>query len=155
MKEKAGLEEIEVPAQPERVRATLRIYHPELEPAEITSLLNIQPSIAWKKGDEAYGWSKKAGSLAPSGGWLLSSRQKVKSNNALRHLEWLLDQITGTSTNLKALQDQGFIVDVVVGWHSSTWNTTPALTPEIMRRLANHRLPIWFDVYLYDDTEGY
>ncbi len=155
MTQPASQDELQVPTQPERVRATLRIYHPELDPAAISSLLGIKASVSWKKGDEAYGWSKKAGNKAPSGGWLLSSRQKVKSNNAILHLDWLMDQITGTSTYLKTLQDQGYIVDVVVGWHSSTWNTTPALTPEIMRRLANHRLPIWFDVYLYDDEADY
>lgn len=142
-----------VDTQPERVRATLRIYHPELNPEQITSLLEISPSVSWRKGDDAYGWTKKPGKKAPSGGWLLSSRQKVKSNNAIAHLEWLMDQLLGSGTVLKQLQDQGFMVDVVVGWHATSWNTTPALTPDIMRRLANQRLPIWFDVYLYDDED--
>ncbi len=139
--------------EPERVRATLRIYHPELNPDEITALLGLSPSVAWTRGQEAYGWTKKPGNKAPSGGWLLSSRQKVKSNNAIAHLDWLLDQLAGTGSSLKALQDKGFMVDVVVGWHASSWNTTPALTPEVMRRLANKRLPIWFDVYLYDEED--
>jgi len=140
-----------IDTNPERVRATLRIYHPELNPEEITRLMQVKPTMSWTKGDDAYGWTKRPGKKAPSGGWLLSSRQKVKSNNAIAHLDWLLDQLTGSASVLKRLQEQGFIVDVVVGWHATSWNTTPALTPEIMRRLANNHLPIWFDVYLYDE----
>ncbi|MBK9769999.1 MAG: hypothetical protein IPP57_04080 [Candidatus Obscuribacter sp.] len=36
--------------EPERVRATLRIYHPELNPDEITALLGLSPSVAWTRG---------------------------------------------------------------------------------------------------------
>ena len=46
-----------------------------------------------------------------------------------------------------------FMIDVVVGWHATSWNTTPALSPDLMRRLAKLNLPIWFDVYLFGSEE--
>ncbi len=139
---------------PERVRATFRVYHPGLEPDQITELLEITPSVAWRCGDDEYGWRKRLGHKAPSGGWLLSSRTVIRGNNAMAHIDWLLDQLTGKAGTIKDLQDHGFMVDVVVGWHASSWNTTPALTPEIMRRLGKLSLPIWFDVYLFGSEEG-
>ncbi len=139
---------------PERVRATFRVYHPDLEPEKITELLEISPSVAWRCGDDAYGWRKRPGHKAPSGGWLLSSRTVIRGNNAITHIDWLLDQLIGKAGTIKELQDKGFMIDVVVGWHASSWNTTPALTPDIMRRLGKLSLPIWFDVYLFGSEEG-
>lgn len=149
------LEKVSAEAQDdvERVRATLRIYHPELEPDAVTELLGIEPSVSWKQGDQPYGWTKKPGHQAPSGGWLLSSRLDVRGNDAMAHIEWLLDQVVGSATRLKQLQDKGFMVDVVVAWHAITWNTTPTLTPHIMRRLAKHNLPVWFDIYLNGQSD--
>lgn len=140
-------------AAPERVRATLRIYHPDLDPSQITQLLEITPSISWRSGEDAYGWRKRPGHKAPSGGWLLSSRTVVKGNKALDHIDWLLDQIAGKVGTIHHLQSQGFMMDVVVGWHATSWNTTPALTPEIMRRLSRIGLPLWFDIYLFGSEE--
>jgi len=135
---------------PERVRATFRVYHPDLDPTGLTERFDVQPSVAWRRNDDQYGWRKRPGHKAPSGGWLLSSRLAIKSNDAIAHVDWLLDQLAGRGGLIKQLQQEGYMVDVVVGWHASSWNTTPALTPSIMRRLANFNLPIWFDVYLYD-----
>ena len=135
---------------PRSVRATFRIYHPELDPADLTSRFDINPSVSWKRNDDEYGWRKRPGHKAPSGGWLLSSRQAVKDNNALAHIDYLLDQLSGRAGLIKQLQMEGYMIDLVIGWHAASWNTTPTLTPEIMRRLANYRLPIWFDVYLYE-----
>jgi hypothetical protein len=138
---------------PERVRATFRIYHPDLEPEQLTELLEITPSIAWRSGEDAYGWRKRPGFKAPSGGWLLSSRTVMRGNNASSHIDWLLDQLAGKANMIKDLQNRGFMIDVVVGWHATSWNTTPALSPDLMRRLAKLNLPIWFDVYLFGSEE--
>ena len=135
---------------PERVRATFRVYHPDLDPASLTSRFEVEPSVAWKRNDDQYGWRKRPGHRAPSGAWLLSSRAAIKTNDAISHLEWLLDQLAGSVGLIKELQRQGYMIDMVVGWHAASWNTTPALTPAVMRRLANFNLPVWFDVYLYD-----
>lgn len=138
---------------PERVRATFRIYHPDLDPEQLTELLEIAPSMAWRSGEDSYGWRKRPGHKAPSGGWLLSSRTVIRGNDALAHIDWLLDQLAGQASHIKELQNKGFMIDVVVGWHATSWNTTPALTPDIMRRLGKLSLPIWFDVYLFGSEE--
>lgn len=83
----------------------------------------------------------------------MSSRTVVKSNNALAHIDWLLDQVASKVSTIRDMQSHGFLMDVVVGWHASSWNTTPALTPDIMRRLARIGLPIWFDIYLFGSEE--
>ena len=135
---------------PTSIRATFRVYHPELDPGALSDRFDLAPTVSWRKDDDEYGWRKRPGHRAPSGGWLLSTRQAVKSNDAIGHIDWLLDQLSGRAGLIKQLQNEGYMIDVVVGWHAASWNTTPALTPSIMRRLANYNLPVWFDVYLYD-----
>ena len=135
---------------PERVRATFRVYHPDLDPEQLTERFDVKPSVAWRRNDDQYGWRKRPGKRAPSGGWLLSSRVAIKTNDAISHIDRLLDELAGRAGLIKELQREGYMIDVVVGWHASSWNTTPALTPGVMRRLANFNLPVWFDVYLYD-----
>jgi hypothetical protein len=135
---------------PERVRATFRVYHPDLDPEQLTARFDVKPSVAWKRNDDKYGWRKRPGHRAPSGGWLLSSRSAIKTNDAISHIDWILDELAGRAGLVKELQREGYMIDVVVGWHAASWNTTPALTPGLMRRLANFNLPVWFDVYLYD-----
>ena len=77
----------------------------------------------------------------------------MRGNNASAHIDWLLDQLAGKANMIKDLQNRGFMIDVVVGWHATSWNTTPALSPDLMRRLAKLNLPIWFDVYLFGSEE--
>ena len=135
----------------QRMRATLRIYHPDLAPDEITDLLQLEPTVAWSSGQDEYGFRKRPGHLAPSGGWLLSSRATVKNNLLEDHILHLLEKISGSNTALKALQKRGYMVDMVVSWHATNWNPTPALSPALMRQLARFELPVWFDIY-QDDT---
>lgn len=138
----------------QRMRATLRIYHPDLAPDEITGLLQIEPTVAWSAGQDQYGFRKRPGHLAPSGGWLLSSRATVKNNVLQDHILHLLEQISGSHTILKALQQRGYMVDIVVSWHATNWNPTPAIFPALMRQLARFDLPVWFDIYQDDSSQA-
>jgi hypothetical protein len=134
---------------PERVRATFRIYHPDLEPEKLTELLEITPSIAWRR---ATLWLAQTPGFSHQGG-CSQVRTVMRGNNAGAHIDWLLDQLAGKTNMIKELQNRGFMIDVVVGWHATSWNTTPALSPDLMRRLAKLNLPIWFDVYLFGSEE--
>lgn len=133
---------------PERVRATLRIYHPDLAPEKIAEALRLSPTVAWKSGEEAYGFRKLPGHFAPSGGFLLSSRLEVKSNKPEAHINYILEQVSSSLTALKILQKQGFMIDLVVAWHTLSDHTRPQLSPAIMRKLGRLGIPIWFDIYV-------
>ncbi|MBA4078599.1 MAG: hypothetical protein C0508_26460, partial [Cyanobacteria bacterium PR.023] len=71
--------------QPQETYATLRIYHAQLEPNQLTALFELKPTMAWKMGDqiaiaesEKYTDTPKAVD-AQTGGWLLSSKHSVRS----------------------------------------------------------------------------
>lgn len=140
--------------QPQETYATLRIYHAQLEPDKLTALFEIKPTMAWKMGEkitiaDSEKYSNTPGAIdAQTGGWLLSSKYSIRSTDAMKHIEWMADQLANHGNSIYKLQQAGFTVDLVVAWFSDSWNTCPALTPELMMRLANLRIPLWFDVYL-------
>ncbi|CAN5601713.1 hypothetical protein BH11CYA1_BH11CYA1_28780 [soil metagenome] len=140
--------------QPQETYATLRIYHAQLEPEQLTALFEIKPTMAWKMGDQIAVADSEKHNNAPSsvdaqtGGWLLSSKHSVRSTDAMKHIDWVANQLANHGSSIHKLQQAGYTVDLVVAWFSDSWNTGPALTPELMLRLANLRIPLWFDVYL-------
>jgi hypothetical protein len=140
--------------QPQETYATLRVYHADLDPAVLSDLFQLTPTMAWKMGDNITVENGGKDSQTPSeikaqtGGWLLSSKHAVQSQNAMKHIEWMMDQLGGHGNSIFKLQQAGFTLDLVIAWFSDSWNTCPALTPDLMLRVANLRLPLWFDVYL-------
>lgn len=140
--------------QPQETYATLRIYHADLDPALVSDLFELVPTKAWKMGDKVIVENGGKDSRTPSeieaqtGGWLLSSKHSVQSKNAMKHIEWMIDQLSGHGNSILKLQQAGFTLDLVIAWFSDSWNTCPALTPDLMLQVANLRLPLWFDVYL-------
>lgn len=129
---------------------TLRIYHPQLEPSQLSTVFESAPSLAWRRDEELLIEQDGSKRKAQTGGWLLSSKKAVRSSNVKDHISWLLDKLAGHGGTINRLQKAGYTTDVVVAWFSDSWNTCPALTPQHMLSLANLRLPIWFDVYLND-----
>jgi len=139
-----------IETQPQETYATLRIYHAELKPADLTKLFEIKPTMSWKMGEQITVSSENGDTKyeAKTGGWLLSSKHSVRSTDAMKHIEWMVDNLANHGSTIYKLQKDGFTVDLVVAWFSNSWNTCPALTPELMTRVANLRIPLWFDVYL-------
>lgn len=87
----------------------LRIFSENLDPETITAKLNIQPSRSWKRGEPI---STSAGTKgASSGGWFLYS-YTVQSNKVAEHLDWLVQRIASSVTEIDQLKKQGHAIDV-------------------------------------------
>lgn len=122
--------------------ASLRVFSDTLQPNQVSARLGLVPSRAFAKGDP-YG----RGRVRRHGGWILSSRNAVESSDTRHHIDWLLDQLDGKSKELDALRDLGCEVDVSCIWVSAQGQGGPILSPSQMKRLAEHGLDIWWDVY--------
>ena len=136
---------------PYRLHATLRIYHDDLEPDELTRRLDVMPTKTQKKGEPLTPFKPSIKTLrkAPVGGWFLDSEGRVESKDANTHIEWILDQMAHCTGALHDLQRQGYRIDIHVGWFAESDNTCPSLSSDIMRRLGICRLDCWFDIYLF------
>ena len=134
--------------KPEDTRASLCIYKDDLDPGNISELLDIKPTVAQKKGGQKVNICEKEDiESANVGGWFLSTHEAVKNLNAEHHIQWLVDQISNRHSVIHELQDKGYRIEIWVYWLASSSNASPTLTPDLMRRLANLRIPIVFDIY--------
>lgn len=134
--------------KPEDTRASLCIYKDDLDPDEISELLDLEPSIAQKKGGPKVHVNDGCEDrTAKVGGWFLSTHNKVKDLNPEHHIQWLVDKISHRHSVISKLQGSGYKFEIWVYWLSSSSNASPSLSPELMRRLANLKIPIVFDIY--------
>jgi Domain of unknown function (DUF4279) len=126
--------------------ATFRIYHTDLNPDQITSLLEIQPTGTQVNGRPM---TNSIGIIkTPSiGGWFLSTEGLLDSKDVRRHVDWILDKLASRERILKLLQAEGNRLDVFCYWLSAEGHGGPILSPATLRRLGELDLEIGFDIY--------
>jgi hypothetical protein len=129
-----------------RTYARLLIYHDDLNPDQITGLLDIQPTYSQVTGKTITRPSGKR-FTPPIGLWSLSTEGEVDSRDVRRHLDWILDRLAGKDEALKRLQAEGHRMQVSCYWVSAEGQGGPTLSPAIMRRLGELEVELWFDFY--------
>ena len=106
-------------------------------PNEITSLLKIQPTWAFAKGQIIYSRGKPKGKRR-EGTWGFSSKNKLETTSMEKHLIFLLDKIEPFNSELICLVNQlSLTVIFNCTW---TFNDTiggPIITPETLKKIAN------------------
>ena len=130
--------------------AWLRIMSEQLDPDAVTTRLQVQPTRTQRKGDLPRPGSKHPYKYA---GWFLESEGHVKSRDARRHLDWILEQVRGKSNVFESLQAEGHSVDLCIRW-DSTGQGGPTLSPTQMRALADLGIELWFDIYFAGDDDA-
>jgi hypothetical protein len=131
-----------------RCYASLGIYHATLNPEAISSLLGIQPTKSWQRGEIRNPRSRNS---APSkfGGWVLRTRGVVESRDVRRHIDWLIDQVQMRGEVFRSLQAEGYRTGIRCFWMAATENggRGPTLSPVSMVRMAALGLELSFDFY--------
>lgn len=123
---------------------SLRIYHVDLDPQQISDELQLQPTVAHKRGEPI---QHTRISSAPTGAWVLESKGAVRSTDLEEHLAWMLSRLSTAREALLKLQDVGYDISLVCSWFTSSDMTCPSLTAEHMRSAGNLGLGLWFDIY--------
>jgi hypothetical protein len=125
-----------------------RIAHQDLQPAAITRLLGVRPSKAHPTGVSVRLWESAPPRKAKMGGWWLETEGQVKSFDARRHIDWVLDRLDGKGPTLRKLLRKGYLVDLCCVWHAhSDTGGGPTLSPAQLTRLAKLGIDLWFDIY--------
>jgi len=132
--------------RPALLSAKLVIYHSELEPSQISARLVMQPTDAFRRGEPIV-TKRKRYSDHPTGGWILSSRDLVSSDDLEAHLVWVLDRVEPASDAIHALVDDGYDVALVCVLSGHETGGGPTLEPVTLARIAKLEIPVDFDVY--------
>jgi hypothetical protein len=135
----------------ERTDVVLRVYPGIHDPDWVTSILDIEPTSVNRSGEQRTNSIGRILTIQKNG-WFLSSEGKVASKDTRRHLDWLLDRLSGARVGVsKLLADDGVAIDVICVWWSVSGHGGPTLSPSQMSRLASLGLDLGFDIYFFGD----
>jgi len=137
----------EVGGEIDESAATLAVYGKDLEPADVTALLGIEPTRSFRRG---YRKAPRSRPL-PHGAWFLQVRGKAPEGPDVQ-LRKLLTKLPDSEEIWKKLRKQ-YKVQLRFGLHMSGWNNGFGLSPDLVARLAKMRIELEFDIYAYGDDE--
>jgi hypothetical protein len=112
-----------------------------LEPGEITRLLGVAPTIAYRKG-EIYNQVRDHEIRGRTGLWRLTTRQHVETTELADHLAYLLEILfPGGSRKFveplrTVMREFGLEADVDCFWYGEKGAVPPAISEEIRAAFA-------------------
>jgi uncharacterized protein DUF4279 len=119
----------------------------DLDPDAVSRQMGIEPSETQRRGDPLDAGTRRP-VIFDFGAWFLRSREFIGSRDALRHLDWLLDQLEPRGGILAALRAEGCEMGVLCYWLSAQGEGGPTLSPGSMGRLAALGLELGFGIYV-------
>lgn len=128
----------------------LRFWGDELVPDEISKLLGIQPSKAWKKGHVFRG--KQYDIVRSTGLWLQSGRRcgEIELEDKISQL---LEQLPQDLAVWQEVMSQCEGGELFCGLWLERWNGSVAFSPALMQQIADRGLMLDLDIYFVGDDE--
>ena len=126
----------------------LRVLNEELDPDEISRILELQPTRTIRAG-ETVSW--KSSRMRRHSSWFLESADQVDSRDSRENFDWLLNQIGGKGPQLQELAKRGYLVDICCRWDSASGEGGPSFTPWQLSTLGALGIELWFDIYFDAD----
>jgi uncharacterized protein DUF4279 len=128
--------------------STLRVFSDDISPGEITKLLQIEPTDAFRKGD-----SHNLGKLKrKTNGWFYSTKKLSVSKDSRRHMDLILATLEGKDDPVKKLHIEGCKIDITTYW-VSVGQGGPSLMHQQMLKLGTLGIEVWWDIYFSGGDE--
>jgi Domain of unknown function (DUF4279) len=127
---------------------SLRFFGEDLDPDELTQLLGVQPSIAYRKGDIFRG--KKYDKIYEIGSWRL--HVKRSDMNLDDRINRLFDNLPSDLEVWHHLTIR-FKTDLFCGLWMKRWNRCLDFKAETLQRIGERGLAIGLDIYVDYDIE--
>ena len=126
--------------------STLRVLSDDVVPAEVTRVLQVEPTDSFQKGD-----THSRGKLRrKTNGWFYSTQKLCDSRDTRRHIDMILTALEGKEEAVASMQRQGCEFDITSYW-VSTGQGGPWLMPQQMLKLGRLGLEVWWDIYFSDE----
>ena len=129
--------------------STLRVFSDDLAPEEMTSLLQIEPTESFRKGD-AHSQDKLR---RRANGWFFSTQKICDSKDTRRHIDAILSKLEGKQDAVGNMRRQGCRFDITSYW-VSTGQGGPWLMPQQMLTLGRLGIGVWWDVYFSGEDKA-
>ena len=128
---------------------------PELDPDEVSTLLQVRATSAARRGDERLNYSGHVVGVEEHGWWSLSTEGAVDSKDINEHFRYLRDRLNVTREILDSIAPNGrTYIDVL--WESTYLyaGTGPLLDAEAIDWAAAVGAGMGFDIYQVADDEN-
>ena len=117
--------------------ATLRFAGDKLEPQEISDVLGVNPTRAYRKGERYLAGPRTGELTGRTGIWLLSTDNVVKGSDLARHLSYLMKLIfEGEPGRIAALQRliarRGLKAHASCFWHGKAGARKPSIPAPVI-----------------------
>jgi hypothetical protein len=127
----------------DKFRATLAIYHPELDPEAVSARLGVPPTRAHRRGE-----SRRPGSPPlPTGGWFLK-REALPPSLPSDAIIVLLAGLPADPAFWDAIR-RDYNVQIRCSVHTDGWNRGFGLSPTAIACIAATGVEVDFDLYFY------
>jgi hypothetical protein len=124
-----------------RVKASLRLYGPDLEPSELTQRLGCEPTTHYRKGDR---FLRDGRGIRPQGRWSISS-SLPEHTSINEHVQHLLGRVSADPAIWNRLAI--YRSDIFLGLFLDSDMEGDSLSPESARMLAERGVSLEFDIY--------
>lgn len=121
----------------------------EGDPVEITRLVGIAPTAAWKRGDPT---PARPAVLRTQSRWILASPSE-RSEEVDVQISRLLDELERSAVGVRSAVDR-FGAGILVAMYAEEVNPGASLDADSIRRLAALGLRIDFDIYCLGSDEA-
>jgi hypothetical protein len=122
---------------------TLRFFGEDLDPDEVTQLLGVDPSGAYRKGDIFRG--KKYDRVQKTGSWRFTI-EKLAGVELEDQINELLDQLPSDLGIWRELTKR-FEADLFCGLWMKRWNRCLDFAPQTLLKMGERGLILQFDIY--------
>jgi hypothetical protein len=142
----------ESPDVTQRYEVSLRVWHPNLDPAQISIALSLMPRVSWAAGSPKARSGQTVGAVETFTYW-----SAVLEHDASIQLVDLLDEATrgleARSEFLESVNSTGGRVQYFIGWFIDR-SSGELLPYSLLRRLGALKIDLALDIYGLDDERG-
>ncbi len=128
--------------------STLRVFSDTVSPDEITTLLRVEPTTAFRMGESHAGGRLKR----KENGWFYCTKDMCDSRDTRLHIDLILAAFEGRKDAVEQLRIHGCEIDITSYWVSSGQGG-PWLMPQQMLKLGDLGIGVWWDVYFPGESE--
>src|SRR5208283_493742 len=126
-------------------RVSLRVVGDELEPSEVTGLLNLEPDRCHRRGDLV---TSRASAKRKSGYWSIQSARHVSPKSDVgEHVAWLMQRVGEKSAELSMFRSKGWIVDIWVTVFAPEGYGGVTISSDLVRDIAGLAVDLNFSFY--------
>jgi hypothetical protein len=125
---------------------SLRIWHPRVDPRQISDALNLRPEVARKARDRRQTPAGRPLTGVHADTYWCCVIPHPRRQQLSASLEWVVERLTPSRKFLKRISQGGGSLELFVGWYSDT-NSGEEFSWKLLRKLAGLHIDLSLDVY--------